>query len=235
MAEQRSISTTSYRYLQHNLYSPYPLAIGCSCKHFGLIWSVSPFTWTRINFKVLMNILVSNHEYAWQPRYTRENWTRSSDQRRYYLSLVWKLWSHKLQASQRRYYGSTISHWSWRRPRPKLGYYKFANGRRVLEHTEVWCWWRTHRRRMVSTNLVEFLLVDQWNLTKAPAFYKLELVVTTDNLKDTFLNMENWTKGVVWVNGINLGRYWAEEGPATTLYLPGSFYFLSIKSCLCFL
>ena len=69
---------------------------------------------------------------------------------------------------------------------------------------------------------------------KAPAFYKLELVVTADNLKDTFLNMESWTKGVVWVNGINLGRYWAEEGPATTLYLPGSYHFLSIKSCLCF-
>jgi len=60
-------------------------------------------------------------------------------------------------------------------------------------------------------------------IVEAPAFYKLELVVTADNLKDTFLNMESWTKGVVWVNGINLGRYWAEEGPATTLYLPAPF------------
>ena len=56
----------------------------------------------------------------------------------------------------------------------------------------------------------------------APAFYKMELVIDADNHKDTFVNMEQWTKGVVWVNGINLGRYWAEEGPATTLYLPGN-------------
>ena len=50
----------------------------------------------------------------------------------------------------------------------------------------------------------------------------MELVIDADNHKDTFVNMEQWTKGVVWVNGINLGRYWAEEGPATTLYLPGN-------------
>ena len=49
----------------------------------------------------------------------------------------------------------------------------------------------------------------------------MELVIDADNHKDTFLNMEDWTKGVVWVNGVNLGRYWAEEGPATTMYLPG--------------
>jgi len=58
---------------------------------------------------------------------------------------------------------------------------------------------------------------------EAPAFYKMELVIDADNHKDTFVNMEQWTKGVVWVNGINLGRYWAEEGPATTLYLPAPF------------
>merc|ERR1719234_311603 len=58
---------------------------------------------------------------------------------------------------------------------------------------------------------------------ESPAFYKMELVIDADNHKDTFVNMEQWTKGVVWVNGINLGRYWAEEGPATTLYLPAPF------------
>jgi beta-galactosidase len=36
---------------------------------------------------------------------------------------------------------------------------------------------------------------------------------------DSYLNMENWGKGVVWVNGHNLGRYWS-VGPQQTLYLP---------------
>lgn len=37
---------------------------------------------------------------------------------------------------------------------------------------------------------------------------------------DTYLDMSQWGKGVVWVNGHNLGRYWA-IGPQQTLYLPG--------------
>ncbi len=37
---------------------------------------------------------------------------------------------------------------------------------------------------------------------------------------DTFLNMESWGKGLVYVNGHPLGRFW-EIGPQQTLYLPG--------------
>ena len=32
--------------------------------------------------------------------------------------------------------------------------------------------------------------------------------------------MAGWTKGIVWVNGKNLGRYW-NAGPQQKLYLPG--------------
>jgi beta-galactosidase len=38
-------------------------------------------------------------------------------------------------------------------------------------------------------------------------------------LGDTYLDMSHCGKGVVWVNGHNLGRYWA-VGPQQTLYLP---------------
>lgn len=38
---------------------------------------------------------------------------------------------------------------------------------------------------------------------------------------DTFLDMHEWEKGVVFVNGITLGRYW-NVGPQQTLYLPGA-------------
>jgi len=37
---------------------------------------------------------------------------------------------------------------------------------------------------------------------------------------DTFLDMRSWGKGIVFVNGHNLGRYWS-IGPQQTLYLPG--------------
>ena len=36
---------------------------------------------------------------------------------------------------------------------------------------------------------------------------------------DTWLDMSNWGKGCVWVNGHHLGRYW-RKGPQQTLYVP---------------
>jgi beta-galactosidase len=36
---------------------------------------------------------------------------------------------------------------------------------------------------------------------------------------DTYLDLRQWGKGAVWVNGHNLGRYWA-IGPQQTLYVP---------------
>lgn len=41
-----------------------------------------------------------------------------------------------------------------------------------------------------------------------------------DEPSDTFLDMSSWGKGIVFVNGHNLGRYW-QVGPQKTLYLPG--------------
>lgn len=38
---------------------------------------------------------------------------------------------------------------------------------------------------------------------------------------DTFVAISNGVKGVVWVNGFNLGRYWI-VGPQQSLYLPGT-------------
>ncbi|PSL49907.1 beta-galactosidase [Chitinophaga niastensis] len=38
---------------------------------------------------------------------------------------------------------------------------------------------------------------------------------------DTYLDMSNWGKGAVWINGHHLGRYW-EIGPQQTLYVPAA-------------
>ncbi|XGW28001.1 hypothetical protein V3C99_008085 [Haemonchus contortus] len=37
---------------------------------------------------------------------------------------------------------------------------------------------------------------------------------------DTSIDMSNWGKGVAWLNGFNLGRYWASAGPQKYLYVP---------------
>lgn len=50
-----------------------------------------------------------------------------------------------------------------------------------------------------------------------PAFYKFELDV--DEAGDTFLELDGWGKGCVFLNGFNLGRYW-EIGPQRRLYIP---------------
>jgi len=37
---------------------------------------------------------------------------------------------------------------------------------------------------------------------------------------DTFLRTDGWGKGMAWVNGFMLGRYWPRMGPQLTLYVP---------------
>ena len=54
--------------------------------------------------------------------------------------------------------------------------------------------------------------------TGYPTYYR-----STLNLKkvgDTYLDMSHMGKGIVWVNGHSLGRFW-QVGPQQTLYLPG--------------
>uniref|UniRef100_A0A8B9Z6I3 Beta-galactosidase n=1 Tax=Buteo japonicus TaxID=224669 RepID=A0A8B9Z6I3_9AVES len=52
-----------------------------------------------------------------------------------------------------------------------------------------------------------------------PAFFRGRLWIEHQP-QDTFLKLQGWEKGVVFVNGQNLGRYW-KIGPQETLYLPG--------------
>ncbi len=60
--------------------------------------------------------------------------------------------------------------------------------------------------------------VTSTNRLREPVYFR-----ATFDLKesgDTFLDLRQWSKGVVWVNGHNLGRFWS-IGPQQTLYLPG--------------
>uniref|UniRef100_A0A8C7BQ45 Beta-galactosidase n=1 Tax=Neovison vison TaxID=452646 RepID=A0A8C7BQ45_NEOVI len=54
---------------------------------------------------------------------------------------------------------------------------------------------------------------------RGPAFF-LGILRIGNDPRDTFIKMEGWTKGVIFINGKNLGRYW-NIGPQETFYLPG--------------
>jgi len=51
-----------------------------------------------------------------------------------------------------------------------------------------------------------------------PGFYRGTF--SAEKGVDTFLKLKGWTKGNVWINGFNIGRYW-NVGPQETLYVPG--------------
>jgi len=55
-------------------------------------------------------------------------------------------------------------------------------------------------------------------VTDHPAIYHAKFDLSETG--DTFLDMSKWGKGIVFVNGHNLGRFW-KIGPQQTLYLPG--------------
>uniref|UniRef100_A0A671W3J7 Beta-galactosidase n=1 Tax=Sparus aurata TaxID=8175 RepID=A0A671W3J7_SPAAU len=50
---------------------------------------------------------------------------------------------------------------------------------------------------------------------------------------DTFLKLPGWEKGVVFINGLNLGRYWS-IGPQQSLYIPGPFLNSGINQVIVF-
>lgn len=50
-----------------------------------------------------------------------------------------------------------------------------------------------------------------------PAFYRFHF--EAEELCDTFLELDGWGKGCVFLNGFNLGRFW-EIGPQKRLYIP---------------
>mgnify|MGYP001561714704 CR=1 FL=1 len=56
------------------------------------------------------------------------------------------------------------------------------------------------------------------NSSATPIWYKATFDLPT--VGDTFLELPGWTKGVVFVNGVNLGRFWI-IGPQQSLYVPG--------------
>ena len=66
---------------------------------------------------------------------------------------------------------------------------------------------------------------------KPGIFFKGTFFITKAG--DTFFDVSNYTKGIVWINGHNLGRYW-NIGPQKRLYCPESWLFDGANEILIF-
>ncbi|WP_425436499.1 glycoside hydrolase family 35 protein [Paenibacillus herberti] len=78
--------------------------------------------------------------------------------------------------------------------------------------------WTVRPLPLDDLSKLNFDSVDGESEKNQPSFYLGEF--TVDEPADTFLSMKGWTKGVAYINGFNLGRYW-EIAPQETLYIPG--------------
>lgn len=64
-----------------------------------------------------------------------------------------------------------------------------------------------------------------------PSLYRGWLTID-GAVADTFVRLAGWSKGIVWVNGHNLGRHWEAVGPQHTLFLPAPFLHLGANELL---
>jgi hypothetical protein len=60
---------------------------------------------------------------------------------------------------------------------------------------------------------------------RIPTFFSTEFVlgIEEDPPLDSFLRLDGWRKGLAFLNGFNLGRYWT-VGPQITLYAPNHLF-----------
>ena len=87
-----------------------------------------------------------------------------------------------------------------------------------IEIEDDWEMTQLPMNQMPEMNFLKNTAANAKALDKKPVVYS-----GTFQLKetgDTFLDMSAWGKGIVFINGINIGRYW-HVGPQQTLYVPG--------------
>ncbi|MDQ0222831.1 glycoside hydrolase family 35 protein [Streptococcus moroccensis] len=77
--------------------------------------------------------------------------------------------------------------------------------------------WKQYSLPLDNVEAIDFS--GEWQ-EGLPAFYRYE--VDLDHLEDTYLDLAEFGKGVAFINGVNLGRFW-NVGPILSLYIPKGF------------
>lgn len=75
--------------------------------------------------------------------------------------------------------------------------------------------WKNYSLPFSNINTVKYQLGAK--ASNAPVIKKGTFSLA--KVADTYLDMREWGKGMVWINGHNLGKYWS-IGPQQTLYVP---------------
>mmetsp|Transcript_107929 Transcript_107929/g.336629 ORF Transcript_107929/g.336629 Transcript_107929/m.336629 type:complete len:668 (+) Transcript_107929:99-2102(+) len=73
-----------------------------------------------------------------------------------------------------------------------------------------------------QVGVLDFSPVDDCSDLVGPTFFLAPLELQGTPV-DTFLRLDGFVKGVVWINGVNIGRYWQARPPQRALYVPGPF------------
>ena len=76
--------------------------------------------------------------------------------------------------------------------------------------------WQQYSLSFENTENIDFL--KGWQ-PEQPAFYAFDFEMKA--LKDTYLDLSGFGKGLAFVNGVNIGRFW-NVGPTLSLYIPHS-------------
>ena len=91
----------------------------------------------------------------------------------------------------------------------------YLNGKQISD-------WTTASVPLNNTEKLTFTpLTSASSPPKTTVFFKGSFTIN-GYPNDTYLSMDNWSKGVAFINGFNLGRYWPVKGPQKTLYVPAS-------------
>ena len=98
---------------------------------------------------------------------------------------------------------------------PKMMRKKGIAGRCLIGNNIIHFGWNAYPLPM--TNLDKVVYGKEFN--EPSGFYKGTFEI--DDVADTFIYVDNFTKGFLTINGFNLGRYW-EIGPQKSLYVPAS-------------
>ncbi|MED6241474.1 hypothetical protein ATANTOWER_015707 [Ataeniobius toweri] len=88
----------------------------------------------------------------------------------------------------------------------------------------------------MKPSFIDSLFQAPWkSLPENPSFpgFFLGRLFAYSYPSDTFVKLPGWDKGVVFINGLNLGRYWS-IGPQQALYLPGPFLNSGINQVIVF-
>ena len=83
--------------------------------------------------------------------------------------------------------------------------------------------WVSKSLPLNESSLIDFQQLNETTqMPNSTVFYRGTFRFDTPTFS-SYLNVSGWSKGVAFVNGYNIGRYWPVKGPQKTLYVPAAY------------